>query len=150
MRPFPAGSSIAPEVKKNYKMQSGSGEQHKVGFDEGGKRAGEGDQCGKSPPNPAPRDASPGGVREGGGEGGKAEQTERGGIKRIKVAAGGGGEEAGEQIISQISIKTAPSPAVLPGNQGSCSFYIPFGKGRAGSVEKTATKKNLKKKERNV
>lgn len=52
-----------------------------------------------------------------GGEGGKAEQTERGGIKRIKVAAGGGGEGAGETDNIQNICKSVSSPAVLPGNQ---------------------------------
>lgn len=65
-RPFPAGSSSAPGMKS--KTQSGTTAQ--VGFDGGiGKSAGERDRCGKSPPlSPAPRDASPSGVREGGGE----------------------------------------------------------------------------------
>lgn len=115
-----------------------------------GERAGERDQCGKSPPTPAPRDASPGGVREGGGEGGKAEQTERGGIKRIKVAAGGGGEEAGEQIISQISVKTAPSPAVLPGNQAAVAFTSPSEREEQGAFRKQQQPKKIKKKKKSA
>lgn len=75
--------------------------------------------------NPPPKPHSPGCVaqrgqgrrRRGVGEGGKAEQTERAGIKRIKVAAGGGGEGAGGKIMSKISVKAVSSPAVLPGKR---------------------------------
>lgn len=37
----------------------------------------------------------------------------------LKLLLGGGGEGAGEQIISQISVKAVSSPAVLPANQAA-------------------------------